>query len=112
MASYFNDGGVDLAPGAGFQAETVQSVGLMVFYDHRWNKEWTSSFGYSQHEQDNTDGQLGNAFKRGSYALGNLLWSPAKNVMMGGELLWGQKEQKDGQSEDDVRVQVSTQYKF
>jgi DcaP outer membrane protein len=112
MASYFNDGGVDLAPGAGFQAEAVESVGLMLFYDHRWNKEWTSSIGYSQHEQTNTVGQFFNAFKQGSYSLVNLLWSPAKNMTVGGELLWGQKEQKDGQSADDVRVQFSTQYKF
>ena len=112
MASYFNDGGVDLAPGANFTAETVKSVGLMAFFDHRWTKEWTSSIGYSQHEQTNTGGQLFNAFKRGSYALANLLWNPAKNVTMGGELLWGQKEQKDGQSADDVRFQFSTQYKF
>jgi hypothetical protein len=84
----------------------------MGYYDHRWNKEWTSSIGYSQHEQTNTQGQFFNAFKRGSYASTNLLWSPAKNMTIGGELLWGQKEQKDGQSADDVRVQFSTQYKF
>jgi hypothetical protein len=112
MASYFNDGGVDLAPGSNFAAELVKSVGIMLYYDHQWSGQWTSSFGYSQHAQTNTGGQFANAFKQGSYASTNLLFKLAKNVQMGGELLWGQKEQKDGQSADDVRVQFTTQYKF
>ena len=42
----------------------------------------------------------------------NLLWYPAKNMLTGTELLWGKLEQKNGESQDDVRVQFSTQYKF
>ena len=66
----------------------------------------------SAHRQDNTAGQQGNAFKQGSYASGNLLWYPAKNVMTGVELLWGKLEQFNGESADDVRVQFSAQFKF
>jgi hypothetical protein len=32
--------------------------------------------------------------------------------VVGAELLWGQHEQKDGQSANDSRVQFSGQYKF
>ena len=112
IASYMNDGGVDLAPNASFQAETVKSVGWFVYYDHYWSDRWSSSFGGSQHTQTNTDGQLSNAFKQGTYASANLLWHPAKNVMTGVELLNGKFEHKDGMSNDDTRVQFSAQFKF
>ena len=112
IASYMNDGGVDIAPNANLQAEAVPSLGGFVYYDHYWTDKWSSSLGLSAHRQQNTDGQLGNAFKQGSYASTNLLWYPAKNVMTGAELLWGKLEQKDGLSAEDVRVQFSGQFKF
>jgi hypothetical protein len=36
--------------------------------------------------------QNDDAFKTGQYALGNLLYTPVPNLMMGGELQWGRRE--------------------
>jgi hypothetical protein len=112
IASYMNDGGVDIAPNENLQAEAVPSLGWFAYYDHWWSDKWSSSIGLSEHRQWNTAGQLGNAFKQGEYASTNLLWYPAKNVLTGAELLWGKLEQFNGQSADDVRVQFSGQFKF
>jgi hypothetical protein len=112
IASYMNDGGVDLAPDSGLRAEAVDSLGWFAYYDHYWNERWSSSIGYSEHRQDNTGGQFDTAFKKGSYASANVLFYPVKNVTTGAELLWGERENNDGASGDDTRVQFSAKYKF
>ena len=112
ISSYFNDGGVDLAPDGSFHAQTVKSIGMMLYYDHYWSEKWASSIGYSQHHQDNIAGQLFNAFKTGSYGSTNLLYTPAKNVMWGAEFVWGKKQQMDGESATDTRIQFTGQFKF
>jgi hypothetical protein len=116
IASYMNDGGVDLAPGpislGGTSAETVQSLGWLAYYNHWWSDKWSSTIGYSQHKQDNTAGQAATAFRTGSYGNLNVLYYPMKNVTTGLEFVWGELEQKDGQSATDYRLQFSTKVTF
>jgi len=114
ISSYFNDGGVDLAPATlkGGGAETVPSLGYELYYEHAWGPKWTSSIGYSEHIQDNTDGQLGNAYHKGQYFSVNLLYSPVPHLLMGGEFLWGKLKTNDGSTGDDSRLQFSAKYNF
>jgi hypothetical protein len=78
-----------------------------------WSSTWTSTFGYSFLDIDNSAGQSPNAFKKGQYALANLLYHPTDNVMLGPELQWGDRENfSDGFTSDDVRVQFSAKYSF
>ncbi|QNK03931.1 porin [Dyella telluris] len=115
IASYMNDGGTDLAPG-GVQdapiAKTVPLTGLVAYFDHGWNDQWTSSIGYSQTSVTNTPFQEGTAFRKGQYASVNLLYSPFKALLVGGEFLWGSLVTKNGQSGNDSRLQISVKYSF
>jgi hypothetical protein len=86
---------------------------LSLFVDHSWNAKFASSVGYSRQDNDNTDGKAPSAFRDGQYALGNLLYMPVPNVMVGGELQWGRRTNfSDGFSSDGLKLQFSFKYSF
>jgi hypothetical protein len=119
IASYMNDGGMDLAPrlvrpepDLKVTAKAVPLTGVVAYYDHWWSDRWSSSIGYSYTEVDNTNFQDPGTFHKGQYASTNLLFYPGDNLMVGGELMWGEIENNDGASDDDVRFQFSVKYNF
>jgi len=88
-------------------------VGTHIFLDHTWNKRFTSTVGYGRQDIKNSNGQAPDAFHVGQYALGNVLYSPAPNAMMGGELQWGRRENNsDGFHSDGLKFQFSFKYNF
>jgi len=95
------------------EGKPLPLTSMSLFLDHSWNSKFTSAVGYSREDMDNTDGQAPNAFKNGQYALGNLLYSPVPNAMMGGELQWGRRANfSDGFSSDGLKLQFSFKYSF
>ena len=120
IQNYMNDSPVDVGlifqPGNALtpiSGEALGIIGVVAFLDHSWSSRWSSSVGYSMQEIDNSEGQAPNAFKRGDYALGNLLFTPVPNVMMGGELQWGRRENfSDGFESEAYKVQFSFKYNF
>jgi len=120
IQNYMNDSPVDvgvvrqpnnaLTPVKG---ETIPIIGLVLFLDHTWNKQFSSTVGYSRQDNDNTADQAPGAFRVGQYALGNLLYYPVPNVMVGGELQWGRRENfSDGFHSDGLKLQFSFKYNF
>ena len=120
IQNYMNDSPVDvgavLQPGntlTPITGEALGIYGIVAFLDHTWSPKWSTSVGYSMQEIDNSELQAPNAFKRGDYALGNLLFTPVPNVMMGGELQWGRRENfYDGYDTDAFKIQFSFKYNF
>jgi hypothetical protein len=120
IQNYMNDSPVDLAevrqPGNALTpvtADPIPIVGIVAFLDHSWNSRWSSAVGYSFQDNDNRELQSPDAFRRGHYALGNLLFTPVPNVMVGGELQWGRRENYlDGFTSDGVKLQFSFKYNF
>jgi hypothetical protein len=123
IASFMNDGGTDLAPSVSpiFEpgniilvprAEAVKLLGLTGYVDLQWSKAWSSSIGYSFTKVDNTNFQELAAFYKGQYASANVLWSPIPDVLTGAELMWGKREDKDGNTGTDTRLQLSFKWSF
>jgi hypothetical protein len=120
IQNYMNDAPVDVGiennftnPRTPILGKPLPIVGIVAFVDHNWNDKWSSAFGYSRTDIDNTNGQASDAYKAGQYALGNLLYSPVKNVMVGAEVQWGRRESfLDEFAADCVKVQFSFKYNF
>jgi hypothetical protein len=125
IATYMNDGGMDIAPTATFStninpapgtptlaSEAVPLLGFMAYYDHYWTPKLSSSIGYSFTKVTNTNFQAADAFHRGDYASVNLLAYPADKLMFGAEIMWGQRMNNDGVSGHDWRFQFSAKYDF
>jgi len=121
IQNYMNDAPVDVAvalthstnPRVPIKGVPLPVTGVMAYLDHTWNKRFSSSLGYSMLNITNSDGQTASAFHRGHYASGNLLFYPVDNVMIGGEVIWGRRDNfQDGFHSDDVHVQFSFKYNF
>ena len=120
IQNYMNDSPVDVGivrnPGdirSPIKGEALPIFGTVIFLDHNWNSAWSTSVGYSHQDIDNTEGQNDDAFKRGQYALANILYTPVRNVMMGGELQWGRREMfRDPFVGKSLKLQFSFKYTF
>jgi hypothetical protein len=105
-----NDLGNTISP---IEGKALPITGISLFVDHSWTSKFSSSFGYSREDMDNTDAQAATAFRAGQYAIGNLLYSPVTGMMVGGELQWGRREMfKDPYKGDGMKLQFSFKYNF
>lgn len=91
IQNYMNDAPVDVAI-EGNEGVAVPVLGVVAFFDINWSDKLSTAIGYSLTDIDNTDGQSYDAFSKGQYAAANLMYYPAKNVMMGVEYQYGNRE--------------------
>jgi len=121
IASYMNDGGMDLAPTAAFNpaaptptlsAEAVPLTGVSAYYNHWWSPMFSTAVGYAFTEVTNTNFQDAGVFHKGQYASVNVLVYPAQKLFFGIEALWGELQTNNGESGTDYRFQVSVHYDF
>jgi len=120
VENYMNDSPVDIGiaanPGSAVTpilGKPVPVLGVVAFLDHTWNERFSSTVGYSLADHDNLEGQAADSYQRGDYFLFNLLYTPVRNVMMGGEFQYGRRKNfSDGFTSDGVKIQFSFKYNF
>jgi len=120
VENYMNDAPIDIGvknnpsnPVTPIQGVPLPLLGVVAFLDHNWSDRFSSSIGYSMENIWNSDAQLPSDFHQGHYALTNLLFTPVKNVMVGGEFQFGRRVNfSDGFNVNDYRLQFSFRYNF
>ena len=120
IENYMNDAPADVGVASNsnnlvspVKGEALPVTGVVAFLDHTWNGKFSTAVGYSMVDIDNSDRATPEQFKRGQYALGNLLYSPVSGVTTGVELQWGNRENNsDGFKTDIFKIQFSFKYAF
>lgn len=130
VQNYMNDATVDVGiettddPEKPIKGVAVPLLGAVAFFEHNWSDKFATAIGYSMLNMDNTNGQNFDAFKMGSYAVGNLIYYPVQDVMMVAELQYGNRENFNNldddvdypdeylKTADILKVQFSFKYNF
>ena len=120
VENYFNDAPVDIGIENNFSNSSqpikgvaLPDLGLVAFLDYNWTDKLTSSIGYSSTTITNSDGQAADAYHRGQYVVGNLLYNPIKNVMAGVELQWiDRANNSDGFTSSATKINFTFKYNF
>ena len=112
---YFQDPnglGLDavFTPAEGF--EVIDSHGWFMAYEQWWGCRWASVFSYSEMHVSLPDVLPDETYQDGRYASANLIWLPFERMGLGVEFLFGERENKDGETGQAYRIQTAFQYKF
>ena len=114
---YINDTsglGLDAAVSS-LQNPHIQALPVIATYgglQHFWLTRLRSSVVYSFVQVQNTEAQLGSVYHQGNYTAGNLIWNPFGSLTVGGEFLYGWRDNKDGSTGNAPRIQFSAKYNF
>jgi hypothetical protein len=92
--------------------QALDGWAAVVGYTHQWTAMMSSTFSLSIAELDNVTGQATDAIKSSKSSHLNIVYKPFSQFLIGGELMWGERENNDGASGDAIRLQLSAQYNF
>jgi hypothetical protein len=104
------DGIFDPATG---DLELFHVVAGYASWQHWWGvPQLRSNVTFGVVDVDNPDFLVGDAYQSTLRASSNLLWSPIPRIDIGGEYLWGSRQNEDGESGDATQLQFAVKYRF
>jgi hypothetical protein len=92
--------------------ELIDVISGYVSMQHWWHGTLRSNLTLGFVELDNPGFVDDEFYKRTLRVSTNLLWSPTPRVEIGGELLWGQRENENGNTGDASQFQMAVKYLF
>lgn len=116
IGRYINDlstvGGQDAAFSDTGEFAALPVFAGLVSFQKWWRDGLRSTAIFSVVDIDNEDFQPGDAYNKTWRFSTNLVWSPVPAIDLGGELLFGGREDKDGSSGDATQFQLAARYRF
>jgi hypothetical protein len=82
-------------------------------WQHWWDiEQLRSNFTFGMVDVNNPGFLAGDAYQQTLRFSSNLIWSPISRIDIGGEYLWGRRENEDGENGDANQVQFAVKYRF
>lgn len=100
----------DAALDAGGDLEALEYVSGLLAFTHRWTPQWRSTATYGYVNLGNAAMQPDDAYDSTQYASANLVYQLLKRLSIGGEVLYGSREVKNGDDGDVFRFQIGLVY--
>lgn len=92
--------------------EALQAGSAVIAYEHHWNGSLQSSLAFAMATLDDDSRLSPSAIKETKDARFNVIWAAYRKVDIGGELLWGERENQNGATGEAWRLQFSMIYKL
>ncbi|MEE4186783.1 MAG: DcaP family trimeric outer membrane transporter [Gammaproteobacteria bacterium] len=108
----FSGQSADAALTSANDLEAIDAVALVAGYQRVWNAQFKSTFSLAYAEVDNIQSQPGTAIESSKSVHANLIYTPTPLLLIGGEFMWGEREDFSGDSGDATRFQFTIRYKL
>lgn len=119
IAEYINDlsgNGLSLVPDSDKSGKmhAQEALGWLTQLQFNLSKSVYTTVGYSQAKVFSGDGYdaLASQYNYGQYIVGNVFYNVTSNLQVGGEYLWGNRVNMDGEKNHANRIQTVVQFNF
>ncbi len=116
IGRYINDlntvGGEDAKFGPSGNLETLPVTAGYIAYQHWWRGNARSTVNLSWVDVDNLSFEADDAYQETFRGAVNYIWSPTPRIDIGGELIYGSRENKNGERATATQIQISSKYRF
>jgi hypothetical protein len=103
------DGQVDPLTGL---FDTLWAAGWSASYEHWFTEKWLTNVTYSQVQVGSNGAQPAGTYTAGKYLAVSLWFIPVRNMSLGIEYLWGERDNLDGRKGRANRINGLLQYNF
>ena len=116
IGRYINDlntvGGEDAIFDSTGELYTLPAFAGYVAYQHWWKANSRSTINLSWVDVSNLDFETDDAYNKTFRGAINYIWSPASRIDLGAEIIYGTRQNKDGEKAKATQVQLSSKYRF